>query len=92
MDIEIVRIYLKESEHHVNGVMKILREAKMKHGVVLRAIEGEQGSAHLMGVSLDLPIVIEFFDVPEKIESVLSKVRELVQEGHIIKHSGELLS
>ncbi|MCB1116552.1 MAG: DUF190 domain-containing protein [Chlamydiia bacterium] len=92
MNIEMVRIYLKESEHHVHGIMKILRERKIKHGVALRAIEGEKGSAHLMGVSLDLPIVIEFFDIPEKVQEVLPKVRELVQEGHIIKHSGELLS
>lgn len=92
MNIEVVRLYLKESEHHVDGVMKILKEGKIKHGVAFRAIEGKNGSAHLMGVSLDLPIVIEFFDVPDKVEAVLPKVRELVQEGHIIKHSGELLA
>lgn len=92
MNIEIIRIYLKESEHHVNGVMKILKEENIKHGFAFRAIEGEGGSAHILGVSLDLPIVIEFFDSSEKIQTVLPKIQELLEEGHIIKLAGELLS
>lgn len=38
--IKLVRVYMKESEHHVNHVLKILSEIKIKHAIVLRAIEG----------------------------------------------------
>jgi PII-like signaling protein len=92
MNIEIIRIYLKESEHHVNEVMKVLKEGTIKHGYVFRAIEGEGATSHLLGLSLDLPIVIEFFDSSEKIEKVLPKIQEIVEEGHVVKLSGELLS
>lgn len=61
MKIEIIRVYLKESESHMNEVMKVLKEGDIKHGVAFRAIEGEGASAHLLGISLDLPIIIEFF-------------------------------
>ena len=89
--IEIIRVYLKESEHHVKEVLKILEEAEIKHAVAFRAIEGEGMNIHILSFSLDLPIIIEFFDTPDKIQPVLPKIHEIVSEGHIIKLPGELV-
>lgn len=89
--IKLVRVYMKESEHHVNEVLKVLSEVEVKHAIVLRAIEGKHQSAHILSLSLDLPLVIEFFDVPEKVESALTKVKEIIDEGHIITLNGEAL-
>ncbi|MCP5504119.1 MAG: DUF190 domain-containing protein [Chlamydiales bacterium] len=87
--IKLVRIYMKESEHHVKEVMKILDEEKVQHAVVLRAIEGGHHSAHILSLSLDLPLVLEFFDFPEKVEQSLNKIKAILDGGHIIVMNGE---
>jgi PII-like signaling protein len=40
--------------------------------------------AGLLDVSLDLPVIIEFFDRPEKVAEVLSLIYEMVGPGHIV--------
>ena len=49
--VKIVRIYMKELEHHVNKVLKILDEINVKHAIVLRDIEGGGHSAHILSLS-----------------------------------------
>lgn len=88
-NVKLVRVYMKESEHHVNEVLKILDENKIKHAIVLRAIKGNHHSAHILSLSLDLPLVLEFFDTPERIELVVKKVKEIIDGGHIVILNGE---
>jgi hypothetical protein len=42
-------------------------------------------------MSLDLPLVIEFFDVPEKIDAILEHIRRDVEPGHIVSWAGALV-
>ena len=90
--IKLVRVYMKESEHHVNQALKILSEIKIKHAIVLRAIEGDHHSAHILSLSLDLPLVLEFFDSSEQIELALTRIKEIVDVGHVVILNGETLS
>jgi len=48
-------------------------------------------SASLMDMSLDLPLVIEFFDVPEKVNIILEHIRTMVKPGHIVCWSATLV-
>jgi len=78
-EIKLARVYMSESEDHLNKVLKILHnEIKVQHVVVLRGIEGfEKGgkvqTSHFLSLSLDLPLVVEFFDegVVKVVESVV---------------------
>ena len=95
-EIHIVRIYMMEAEHHLNQVLEILHEqVKVEHVVVLRGIEGfeKEGKVHaskFLSLSLDLPLVVEFFDTQEQVEKALPLLKKVIEKGHIIRLQGEL--
>ena len=89
-NIKLVRIYMKESEDHVKEVLTILDDEKVQHAVVLRGIEGGHHSAHILSLSLDLPLVLEFFDSSEKVEQSLKKIKKILDGGHVIVMNGEI--
>jgi len=89
-DITMIRIYLSEGRDHFEHVVKWLHDDGRVKGVsVFRAIEGfggdgEMKTSSLMSLSLELPIVIEFFGEVELIHDVLKDVQTLVKTDHII--------
>lgn len=88
--ISVVRIYLKESEHLLQSIEELLREEGHVNGMtVLRAVEGfsgqeEKHSVFLVALSLDLPLVVEFFDTPERVDRLLGLLTERFDLPHII--------
>ncbi len=96
-NIQLVRVYLSESEDHLNSVLKILHdEVKIKHAVVFRGIEGfEKGgkvhTSQFLSLSLDLPLVVEFFDTPEQVEKAVALIQAAVDKGHILKLDGHIV-
>ncbi len=95
--ITMVRIYLTEAEGRLNKLLSYLHDDSQVCGVtVLRGISGfgKSGkihSAHLVDLSLDMPVIIEFFDKPEKITSVLSHLKHLVKPNHIVYWSASII-
>jgi len=96
-EITMVRIYLSEAKDHYERVVNWLYADQRVQGVsVFRAIEGfgedrKMRTSSLMDLSLELPIVIEFFDEPEVIRSVIEQVQTMVKADHIVSwsaHSG----
>lgn len=88
-DVRIVRVYIMESSHLLKKIVNYLKSEAKIHGItVFRAISGygESGdhSASFVDLSLDLPLVIEFFDDPEKIESALHYLSGTLKPQHII--------
>jgi uncharacterized protein len=94
-DVTLVRIYLSEADHGhrrnlMREVLNLLHEQHRVAGVtVFRGIAGfgdtgEVHAADLLRLMVDLPLVIEFFDEPAKVEAVLPLLRGLVAEGHIV--------
>lgn len=87
--IVVVRIYITESSGLLNKVVKYLKnEIKIRGVTVFRAISGfgETGShsASLVELSLDLPLIIEFFDSKEKVTAALNYLDPLFKPEHII--------
>ena len=86
----MVRIYLSEGEGALQSLLKRLHDWEKVRGVtVFRGISGfgNSGTLHtaaLMDLSLDLPIVVEFFDEPEKIEAIVEHLNTTVKPGHMI--------
>jgi len=89
-DITMVRIYLTEGQHQFEKLMTILHDEEKVRGVTaFRGIAGfgQSGKMHsssLIDVSLDLPLVLEFFDTPEKVKQVLKNLNTLIKPGHIV--------
>ena len=89
VDIVLVRVYITESSHLLKTIVPYLKkEAKIRGGSVFRAISGfgETGdhSASLMDLSLDLPLVIEFFDKKEKVKPALEYLNSIIKQEHIV--------
>jgi uncharacterized protein len=89
-DVTVVRIYLTEGQHLLNTLLKRLHDEEKVRGVtVFRGISGfgTSGKIHsssLLDLSMDLPLVVEFFDTPQRIERILTDLKDLIEPGHII--------
>lgn len=89
-EVTIVRIYLAEGEGQLKNLIKRLHDWEKLRGLtVFRGISGygDSGVIHgmeLVDLSLNLPVVVEFFDDPQKIEKVLSHIGDLIKPGHIL--------
>ena len=89
-EITMVRIYLTEGQHQFEKLMAILHDEEKVCGVTaFRGIagfgqSGKMHSSNLIDISLDLPLVVEFFDAPEKVKQVLKNLNTLIKPGHIV--------
>ncbi len=94
--VTIVRIYLTEGEGQVDNLIKRLHDWEKVRGVtVFRGIQGfgEDGVMHPAGMidlSINLPVVIEFYDSPDKVESILEHLDDQIKPGHIVRWSAEV--
>ena len=92
----MVRIYLTEGEGLLKALLERLHDREAVAGVtVLRGISGfgRSGtlhSSHLLDIAADLPLVVEFFDTPEKVREIIPRLRDLVEPGHLVSWRAEL--
>lgn len=89
VDVVFVRVYITESSHLLNKIIGYLKnEAKIRGVSVFRAISGfgETGdhTTSLIDLSLDLPLVIEFFDSKNIIEPALDYLNRIIKPEHIV--------
>ncbi|MCP3870444.1 MAG: DUF190 domain-containing protein [Gammaproteobacteria bacterium] len=96
--VTMVRVYLTEGEHQLQPLMSLLHDEEKVCGVTaFRGIagfgkSGKMHSSSLMDLSLDLPLVLEFFDQPEKVARVLEHINTLVEPGHIVTWSAQVIT
>lgn len=90
VDVLMVRIYITEASHLLNKIVDYLKkETKIRGVSVFRAISGfgETGNhtTSLIDLSLNLPLVVEFFDDDKnKIEIALEHLNTMVKPEHIV--------
>lgn len=89
-DVTMVRIYLHEAGSHLDELLGYLHDESRVRGVtVFRGVtgfgvSGEFHSSTLIDLSLDLPVVIEFFDEPDKAAAIIDHLNTRVKPGHIV--------
>jgi PII-like signaling protein len=90
MEVTVVRIYLTEKEHLLEALVRDLHDREKVKGVtVFRGIAGfgKSGALHtskLLDVSFDLPLVVEFFDEPQRVREILEHLSDTIEPVHII--------
>jgi PII-like signaling protein len=95
-DVLIVRIYLHEAKSQMNDLLAYLHDDEKVRGVtVFRGItgfgmSGEYHSSKLIDMSLDLPIVIEFFDEVDKAKTIIKELNKRIKPGHIVYWSATI--
>ena len=94
-EVIIVRIYCSEKNGLHRELLSLLHDREHVAGVTaFRGIAGFGGSGRLhesglLDVSLDLPVVIEFFDRPEKVEAVMQHLKNKVAPGHMVSFAAK---
>ncbi len=89
-DVTMVRIYLTEAERTLKTLLAKLHDEEKVRGVtVFRGVSGfgRSGKVHsstLLDLSLDLPVVVEFFDEPAKVNRILSHLKGILPPGHVV--------
>ncbi|HEX4084224.1 MAG TPA: DUF190 domain-containing protein [Chthoniobacteraceae bacterium] len=88
---QILRIYIGESDcwHHQSlseAIVQKARAAGMAGATVFRGVMGFGASSHMhtakiLRLSMDLPVLIEIVETPEKIAAFLPVLDEMVTEG-----------
>jgi PII-like signaling protein len=89
-EVTVVRVYLTEASGMLKSLLNYLHDESKVHGVtVFRGITGfgKSGRYHsstLMDMSLDLPVVIEFFESPDRATAIIRHLSDRVEPGHIV--------
>ncbi len=95
-EVTMVRIYLHEAKAHMEELLQYLHDDSKVCGVtVFRGItgfgsSGEIHSSKLIDMSLDLPVVVEFYDDPEKVNEIIEELNNRIKPGHIVYWSAKI--
>lgn len=95
-EVTMVRVYLTEAGGRLKGLLEKLHDEEKVRGVtVFRGISGfgKSGKVHsstLLDLSMDLPVVVEFFDAPNKVENILQHLGSTFEPGHIVSWSARV--
>jgi PII-like signaling protein len=90
VDIWVVRIYITEDSKQQENLLKYLKDdAKVRGVSIFRAVYGfgDSKSAHsssLIDLSLNLPLVIEFFDEVSKVNTIIEHLSVSIKPEHLI--------
>lgn len=95
-NVTFVRVYLTEADKTLAPLLRRLHDEEKVRGVsVFRAVSGFGGSgqlhtASLVDLSLDLPLTVEFFDRPDKVDKILEHLSDLIEAGHIVRWQAQM--
>lgn len=87
--VTMVRVYITESSRLLPPILNYLTKKAAIRGVsVFRAIRGigESGehTTDLIDFSLNLPLIVEFFDEPDKIDVAVEYLNTIIKPEHIV--------
>ena len=88
--VEMVRIYLTEHEGVLDDILRCLHDEHPVRGVtVFRGISGFGASGRMhearwTDLAMDLPVVVEFFDAPERTADARAALEQWVASGHVV--------
>ena len=92
-EVTVVRLYLNEGEAQLENLLKRLHDWEKLKGVsVFRGIAGygDSGKIHtskFIDLGMELPLVVEFFDIPEKIDTIMEHIDATMKPGHMLSWS-----
>ena len=100
-DCILLRVFLGEADQFgsrplYKAIVHRARELELAGATVLRGPMGFGRSHHLhnaniMRLSLDLPMVIEIVDTPEKIEAFLPELQRMMRSGLITAERAQIV-
>lgn len=99
---KLLRVFVGESDRHghkplYQAIVEMLRTEGIAGATVLRGIEGYGAhsrlhTARILRLSEDLPIVIEAVDRSERIDAIMPRLDEMVEEGMVTVERVEVVA
>jgi len=92
-EVTVVRLYLNEGEAQLESLLKRLHDWEHVRGVsVFRGIagfgaSGEIHTSKFIDLGMHLPLVVEFFDAPEKAATIMEHINLTIKPGHMLSWS-----
>jgi hypothetical protein len=89
-EMTLVRVYLTEAEHLLEPLVRQLHDVERVRGLTaFRGIlgfgaSGQVHTSRLADVRPDLPLVLEFYDSPERAAAIIEHLKSRVNPAHII--------
>ncbi|CDZ78956.1 hypothetical protein BN59_03271 [Legionella massiliensis] len=95
VEVSVVRIYTLERADNVPQILNYLQnEAKILGISVYRGLSGfgETGvqTDDFLDISFSLPLIIEFFDEPEKVKAILDYLGGLLENERFISFNAQM--
>lgn len=90
MQVKVTRVYLSEESPLLKDLFDFLHDQKVKGATVFRGVKGfgVSGKTHetrFLDMHFDLPMVLEFFDEPARVDEILTLFREKLPLGHVLQ-------
>jgi PII-like signaling protein len=90
--ITVVRVYVREGEHQLQKIIRFLQDEQVLGATVLRGITGFGPNGilrtdSLIDLSLDLPLIVEFYGDSIQMEIVIDKLNQQLHLPHIVSWS-----
>jgi hypothetical protein len=95
-EVTVVRIYLNEGKAQLESLLKRLHDWEKVKGVsVFRGIAGfgDSGEIHtskFIDLGMELPLVVEFFDSPDKAATIMEHISTTIKPGHMLSWSAHV--
>ncbi|WP_438970658.1 DUF190 domain-containing protein [Methylophaga sp.] len=89
IDVIMVRVYLADGRDQVNKTLRWMEKSDVRGFTVFRGVAG-LGSDHklhkasILDLSSELPVVIEFYDIPERVNLIIEQLEGMVKPDHIV--------
>jgi PII-like signaling protein len=89
-EVTVVRVYLHEGDAHLREVLRYLHDESEVRGVTMyRGVMGygadhKVRSASLSDLSLDLPVVLEVVDEPQRCVGIVERLQTMVEPSHVV--------
>ncbi len=95
MQVKIVRVYLSEEAPLLKELFDYLHEQKIRGATIFRGVKGfgvsgKMRETRLLDLHFDLPMVLEFFDEPQRVEKILSHFDEKLESGRVLQWLAEV--
>ena len=93
--IMVARIYTLEGDDRIQKALMLLRDRENIMGAtVLRGIEGmgasrEIHTSSLVDLSLELPLILEFYDEPDKVVKAIESLLAELHFDHVVSFPGQ---
>lgn len=95
MQVKIVRFYLSEDSPFLNEVYDYLHNQQIKGATLFRGVKGfgQKGKtreASFLDFHFHLPMIIEFFDEPAKVDMILEHFKDQVGADRMVSWLAEM--